>query len=50
MPDTRLTELLAIDHPILQAGAPWVSNPKLVAAVSEAGALGIPAPLRRDEA
>lgn len=41
MPDTRLTELLAIDHPILQAGAPWVSNPELVAAVSEAGALGI---------
>ena len=41
MPDTRLTELLAIDHPILQAGAPWVSNPELVAAVSEAEALGI---------
>ena len=41
MPDTRLTELLAIDHPILQAGVPWVSNPELVAAVSEAGALGV---------
>jgi enoyl-[acyl-carrier protein] reductase II len=33
--------LLGIDHPILQGGMAWVSTPKLVAAVSEAGALGI---------
>ena len=41
MKDTRLRRLLAIDYPILQAGVPWVSNPELVAAVSEAGGLGI---------
>ena len=31
----------ALDYPILQAGMPWVSNPELVAAVSNAGGLGI---------
>ena len=41
MKKTRVGRLLAIDHPILQAGMPWVSNPELVAAVSEAGGLGI---------
>ena len=41
MRDTRLRRLLAIEYPILQAGVPWVSNPKLVAAVSEAGGLGV---------
>ena len=41
MKNTRVSRLLAIDHPILQAGMPWVSNPELVAAVSEAGGLGI---------
>ena len=41
MRNSRLCRLLAIDHPILQAGMPWVSNPELVAAVSDAGALGI---------
>ena len=41
MRDTRLRRLLAIEYPILQAGVPWVSNPELVAAVSEAGGLGI---------
>ena len=41
MRDTRLRRLLAIEHPILQAGVPWASNPELVAAVSEAGGLGI---------
>lgn len=38
---TPLCDLLGIDHPILQGGMAWVSTPRLVAAVSEAGALGI---------
>lgn len=37
---TRLTELLHIDHPIIQAPMAGVSTPKLAAAVSNAGALG----------
>ena len=41
MKDTRLRRMLAIDQPIFQAGMPWVSNPELVAAVSDAGGLGI---------
>ncbi len=38
---TRITELLKIKHPIIQGGMSWVSFPKLVAAVSNAGGLGI---------
>lgn len=38
---TALCDLLGIEHPILQGGMAWVSTPPLVAAVSEAGALGI---------
>ena len=38
---TRVSNILSITHPILQAGLPWVSNPELVAAVSNAGGLGI---------
>jgi len=34
-------QLLGIKHPIIQAGIPWISNPELVATVSEAGGLGI---------
>ena len=41
MKRTRVCNLLGIDLPILQAGLPWVSNPELVAAVSNAGGLGI---------
>ena len=41
MKDKRVSRLLAIEYPILQAGMPWVSNPELVAAVSDAGGLGI---------
>ncbi|MFQ5861109.1 MAG: NAD(P)H-dependent flavin oxidoreductase [Dehalococcoidia bacterium] len=40
MKKTRLSNFLEIEHPVLQAGLPWVSNPELVAAVSEAGGLG----------
>ena len=38
---TRLTELLHIEFPIVQAGMVWVSGWKLAAAVSNAGALGL---------
>jgi enoyl-[acyl-carrier protein] reductase II len=38
---TRVTELLGIKHPIIQGAMSWVSWPELVAAVSNAGGLGI---------
>jgi enoyl-[acyl-carrier protein] reductase II len=38
---TPLCDLLGIEHPILQGGMAWVSTPRLVIAVSEAGALGV---------
>ena len=38
---TRVTELLGIQHPIIQGAMSWVSFPPLVAAVSNAGGLGI---------
>lgn len=38
---TRITELFAIQHPILLSGMSWISTPELVAAVSNAGGLGI---------
>jgi enoyl-[acyl-carrier protein] reductase II len=37
----RVTELLGVDIPILQAPMGWVAKPPLVAAVSEAGAMGL---------
>lgn len=38
---TRITELLGIEYPIIQGGMAWVAEYHLVAAVSEAGGLGI---------
>lgn len=38
---TRLTELLGIKHPILLAGMTYITQPPLVAAVSNAGGLGL---------
>ena len=38
---TKVTEMLGIEHPILCGGMMWVSEATLVAAVSEAGGLGI---------
>jgi NADH:quinone reductase (non-electrogenic) len=38
---TRFTELLGIEHPIVQGGMQWVGRAELVAAVSNTGALGI---------
>ncbi|MEE9198310.1 MAG: DUF561 domain-containing protein [Dehalococcoidia bacterium] len=44
MKQTRLTKLLGIQHPIIQAGMAWVSNAELAAAVSNAGGLGLVTP------
>jgi len=38
---TRITELLGIKHPVMLAGMAFVSLPKLVAAVSNAGGIGM---------
>ena len=48
---TRITEMLGIEHPIVLSGMSWISVPKMVAAVSNAGGLGILAtgPLDADQ-
>lgn len=38
---TRITELLGIEHPIIQGGMAWVAESHLAAAVSAAGGLGL---------
>ncbi|KAI8333844.1 2-nitropropane dioxygenase [Chlamydoabsidia padenii] len=38
---TKLTELLGIEHPIVQGGMQWVGVAELVSAVSNAGGLGL---------
>ncbi|MCI8743463.1 MAG: enoyl-[acyl-carrier-protein] reductase FabK [Lachnospiraceae bacterium] len=38
---TRITELLGIEHPIIQGGMAWVAENHLAAAVSQAGGLGL---------
>ncbi len=38
---TRFTELLGIEHPIVQGGMQWIGRAELVAAVSNAGGLGM---------
>jgi len=38
---TRMTELLGIQHPILLSGMSWISTPDMVAAVSNAGGIGL---------
>ena len=37
---TQICELLDIQYPIIQTGMGWVAKPELVAAVSNAGAIG----------
>lgn len=39
--DNRITRLLDIDYPIIQAGMVWASGWRLCSAVSNAGALGV---------
>ncbi len=38
---TKFTEMLGIKHPIMMAGMNWITTPKLVAAVCNAGGVGI---------
>jgi enoyl-[acyl-carrier protein] reductase II len=38
---TRVTELLGIEHPIIQGGMAWTATWELVAAVSNAGGFGV---------
>ena len=38
---TRVTEMLGIEHPIVQGGMQWVGLAGLASAVSNAGGLGI---------
>ncbi len=38
---TRITEMFGIEYPIILSGMSWISVPKMVAAVSNAGGLGI---------
>src|SRR6201746_2724012 len=41
---TRFTELVGVEHPIVQGGMQWVGRAELVAAVANAGALGFTPP------
>jgi NAD(P)H-dependent flavin oxidoreductase YrpB (nitropropane dioxygenase family) len=38
---TALTDLVGVEHPIVQTGMGWVAGPRLVAGSANAGALGI---------
>jgi enoyl-[acyl-carrier protein] reductase II len=38
---TRMTELFGIEHPIMLSGMNWLTTPRLAAAVSNAGGLGV---------
>src|SRR5512133_2465219 len=38
---TRVTELLGIEHPIIQGGMAWTATWELAAAVSNAGGFGV---------
>ncbi|MFD5699666.1 NAD(P)H-dependent flavin oxidoreductase [Streptomyces lasiicapitis] len=40
-PQTALTRLVGVRHPVVQTGMGWVAGPRLVSAVANAGALGI---------
>lgn len=38
---TPLTDLIGIEHPVVQTGMGWVAGARLVSATSNAGGLGI---------
>jgi enoyl-[acyl-carrier protein] reductase II len=38
---TRMTQMFGIEHPIMLAGMNWITEPKLVSAVCNAGGLGM---------
>ena len=48
---TRITEMMGIQYPIFLSGMSWISVPEMVAAVSNAGGLGILAtgPLEKEQ-
>jgi len=48
---TRITEMLGIQYPIILSGMSWISVPEMVAAVSNAGGLGLLAtgPLNKNQ-
>jgi len=50
MMETRITELLHIEYPILQGGMAWIADGRLAAAVSNGGGLGIIAAMSSDAA
>ncbi|MEV6579463.1 nitronate monooxygenase [Streptomyces sp. NPDC051582] len=39
--ETAFTELVGVEHPIVQTGMGWVAGPRLVSGAANAGALGI---------
>ena len=39
--NTKITELLGIEYPVIQGGMAWVAEHQLAAAVSNAGGLGL---------
>lgn len=39
--NTRITEMLGVEHPIIQGGMAWVAEHNLAAAVSQAGGFGL---------
>ena len=47
---TRFTELVGIEHPIVQGGMMWVGRAELASAVSNAGGLGILTALTQSDA
>ena len=44
MKKTRLCELLGLEYPVIQAPMAWITNAELVAAVSNAGGMGVLGP------
>ena len=38
--NTKITEMLGIEHPILCGGMQWISRAEIVAAVANAGGIG----------
>jgi enoyl-[acyl-carrier protein] reductase II len=44
MSNNRICKILKISKPIIQAPMAWITSPKLVAAVSNAGGLGVIGP------
>ena len=48
MMNTKLCEILGIEHPVIQGGMAWIADATLAAAVSNAGGLGIISAMNAD--